>query len=118
MNCKLKVLNEFSGQQINIPNRAILEQMGEYFVYLINNDTIKQRRVELGPNEGEFVVVKKGLSPGDKIVLEGIQKVHEGSVIVASDAMNNNKGSNGNPSGTRGDKGKADKGKVDRGKGN
>ena len=85
MNCKLKVLNEFSGKQLNIPNRAILEQMGEYFVFLINNnDTIKQRRVELGPNEGEFVVVKKGLNPGDKIVLEGIQKVHEGSAVVAS----------------------------------
>jgi multidrug efflux pump subunit AcrA (membrane-fusion protein) len=54
-------------------------------VYLINNnDTIKQRRIELGPNEGEFVVVKKGLNPGDKIVLEGIQKVHEGSAVVAS----------------------------------
>ncbi len=118
MNCKLKVLNEFTGQQINIPNRAILEQMGEYFVFLINNnDTIKQRRVELGPNEGEFVVVKKGLSPGDKIVLEGIQKVHEGSAVVASDAMNNNKGNNSNASRTKGDQGKADTGKVERGKG-
>jgi RND family efflux transporter MFP subunit len=101
MNCNVKVLNENSGIQINIPVRAIVEQMGEYFVYQIdNNSIVKQKRIELGPTQGEFVVVKTGLNPGDKIVLEGIQKVHEGSSVVVSDAMNKDKGDhvNGSPS--------------------
>jgi hypothetical protein len=58
--------------------------MGEYFVYLINEkDTVKQRRIEVGPAQGEFVVVRSGLNPGDKIVLEGLQKVHPGSFVSA-----------------------------------
>jgi membrane fusion protein (multidrug efflux system) len=84
MNCKISVLNENSGMQVNIPARAIVEQMGEYFVYLIDNNVVKQKRIELGPNHGELVVVKSGLNPGETIVLEGLQKVHEGSAVIAS----------------------------------
>jgi membrane fusion protein (multidrug efflux system) len=84
MNCKINVLNENSGMQVNIPARAIVEQMGEYFVYLIDNNVVKQKRIEPGPNHGELVVVKSGLNPGETIVLEGIQKVHEGSAVTAS----------------------------------
>jgi membrane fusion protein (multidrug efflux system) len=84
MNCKINVLNENSGMQVNIPARAIVEQMGEYFVYLIDNNVVKQKRIELGPNHGDLVVVKSGLNPGETIVLEGIQKVREGSAVTAS----------------------------------
>jgi membrane fusion protein (multidrug efflux system) len=88
MNCNIKVLNENSGTQINIPLRAIVEQMGEYFVYLIDNNVVKQTRIELGPNHGDQVMVKSGLNPGAKIVLEGIQKVREGSAVIASETGN------------------------------
>ena len=87
MNCKIKVLNKDSGSQIYVPFRAIVEQMSEYFVYLIDKNTVKQKRIELGPNLGEMVVIKRGLKPGDTIVLEGIQKVHEGSTIVPTDSI-------------------------------
>lgn len=87
MNCRINVLNEDSGMDVNIPAKAIIEQMGEYFVYLIENNVVKQKRVNLGPNHGEMVVVKSGLSPGETIVLEGIQKVREGSTVVVSGAV-------------------------------
>ncbi len=87
VNCIVKVLNDNSGNQIEIPFRAMVEQMGEYFVYQINNgDTVKQRRISIGPTHGEFVIVKSGLNPGDKIVVDGIQKIHQGSVVAESDA--------------------------------
>jgi membrane fusion protein (multidrug efflux system) len=87
MNCKIKVLNKDSGSQIYVPFRAIIEQMSEYFVYLIDKNTVRQKRIELGPNLGEIVVIKLGLNPGDRIVLEGIQKVHEGSTIIPADSI-------------------------------
>ncbi len=93
MNCKIKVLNENSGLQINIPVRAIVEQMSEFFVYVIDGNIVKQRRIEMGPIHGEFVVVKTGLASGDKIVLEGSQKVHEGTSIVATEFVSK-KGTN------------------------
>jgi RND family efflux transporter MFP subunit len=91
MNCKIKILNNNSGMVISIPVRAVAEQMSEYFVYLIdNNNVVKQKRIDLGPIHGENAIIKKGLTPGDKIVLEGIQKVHEGSIVVLTDSNKGN----------------------------
>lgn len=91
INCVVKVLNEYSGKQINIPYRAVVEQMGEYFVYLISaNDTVKQKKVQVGPAQGQSIIVKSGLNPGDRIVLEGIQKIHQGSVVDTAKNPNTN----------------------------
>ena len=87
MNCKIEVLNKSAGIQIVIPARAIIEQMSEYMVYLINNGKAEQKRITPGPNLGEFIVVKTGLNPGDKIVLEGIQKVLEGASVMMTDSV-------------------------------
>jgi len=81
MNCRVKVLGGNSGEQLVIPYKSVIEQMGEYFVYMIDSMKVKQVKIELGSNLGDMIVVNKGLRPGDKIVLEGIQKVHHGSVV-------------------------------------
>ena len=81
MNCKVKVLSGNSGTQTVIPYKAVIEQMGEYFVYAIDSMKVKQIKIEPGSNLGEYIVVKKGLNPGDKIVLDGLQKVHNGSMV-------------------------------------
>jgi membrane fusion protein (multidrug efflux system) len=86
LNCKIKVLNENSGIQTLIPFKALIEQMSEFFVYQIKNNTVRQRKIEPGPNQGGNVIIKAGLIPGDTIVLEGIQKVREGSKVVLSDS--------------------------------
>lgn len=81
MNCKVNVLNGNSGAQIIIPYKSVIEQMGEYFVYAIDSMKVKQVKIEPGLNLGEYIVVKQGVKAGDKIVLDGLQKVHQGSII-------------------------------------
>jgi membrane fusion protein, multidrug efflux system len=81
MNCRVKVLSGNSGTQIIIPFKSVIEQMGEYFVYAIDSMKVKQVKIEPGSNLGEYIVVKQGVKPGDKIVLDGLQKVHQGSIV-------------------------------------
>jgi RND family efflux transporter MFP subunit len=81
MNCRVKVLGGNSGEQLVIPFKAVIEQMGEYFVYLIDSMKVRQVRISPGSNLGEQIVVTHGVKPGDKIVLEGLQKVHNGSMV-------------------------------------
>jgi membrane fusion protein (multidrug efflux system) len=88
MNCKLKVLNQDSGSKVIIPTRATIEQMGEFLVYLIENNKVTQRRIVPGANLGKYLIVREGLNPGDRIVLEGIQKVRDGSVVSIGDTLN------------------------------
>jgi membrane fusion protein (multidrug efflux system) len=81
MNCNAQVLNQNSGKQIVIPYKAVLEQMSEYFVYRIDSMKAKQTKVSLGPKIDGNVIVKQGLKPGDQIVTEGIQRLHDGAPV-------------------------------------
>jgi membrane fusion protein (multidrug efflux system) len=81
MNCKINVLGGNSGEQLVIPYKAVIEQMGEFFVYLIDSMKVKQVKIIPGSNLGDQIVVRQGVKPGDKIVLEGLQKVHNGSMV-------------------------------------
>jgi multidrug efflux system membrane fusion protein len=58
------------------------------FVYLINADsTVSVRPVKLGVTDGEHVEVLSGLQPGDRIVIDGADKLRDGAKInVRSEA--------------------------------
>lgn len=81
MSCVVKVLNNQSGERIIIPYKAVTEQMGEYFVFVSQDTIAKQRKVTLGPQVGQGVVVLDGLEPGDKVITSGQQRLRDGGKI-------------------------------------
>jgi membrane fusion protein (multidrug efflux system) len=81
MSCKVLVLNANPGKQILIPFKAVMEQLSEYFVYTIKNNNVKQVKVTIGHRVSTDVIVLKGLNGDEEIVVDGIQKVHDGSEI-------------------------------------
>ncbi len=88
MTVNIQVLNEDIGAQVMIPYRAVTEQMGEYFVYVVQSDnTVKQQNVILGTQVGDDIVVRSGVTEGTKIVLTGIQKLREGAQITEQTAI-------------------------------
>jgi membrane fusion protein, multidrug efflux system len=82
MSCKVLVLNANAGQQILIPFQAVMEQLGEYFVFVIKDKNVKQVKVLLGPRVASDVIVLQGLKKDETIVVDGIQKLHDGSEIL------------------------------------
>jgi membrane fusion protein, multidrug efflux system len=52
------------------------------FVYLINaENTVSVRPVQLGVTDGDRVEVRSGLAPGDRIVIDGADKLREGAKV-------------------------------------
>jgi RND family efflux transporter MFP subunit len=82
MSCKVLVMNADSGQQLLIPFKAVMEQLGEYFVFTVKDKNVKQVKISLGPRVTLDVIVLKGLTSDDTIVVDGIQKLHDGSEII------------------------------------
>jgi RND family efflux transporter MFP subunit len=82
MSCVLNVLNEDSGNRVQIPFKAITEQMGEFFVFIAHDSIAKQNKVILGPRVGMNVVVMKGLQAGDKVITDGFQRLRDGGKIT------------------------------------
>lgn len=82
MSCKVLVLNADAGQQLLIPFKAVMEQLGEYFVFTVKDKNVKQVKVSLGPRVASDVIILKGLTRDETIVVDGIQKLHDGSEII------------------------------------
>ena len=81
MSCNVKVRNENPTPQIIIPYKAVTEQLGDYFVYVVKGDKVSQQKIAPGNHIGTDLFVKDGLKEHDVIVVEGVQKLHEGSQI-------------------------------------
>ena len=59
------------------------------FVYLINADsTVSVRPVKLGVTDGERVEVLSGLTPGERIVIDGADKLRDGAKVVVRSENN------------------------------
>ena len=114
MSTTVRVHNQETTPQLVIPNKAVVEQMGEYFVF-IDKDTLvaphaaegqkkegakeekeekegkeqkvpahmaMEKKVLLGQTIGPNVIVKEGLNEGDRVVIDGVQSLHDGSRIA------------------------------------
>lgn len=82
MNGTVRVRNSSSAQSVIIPYKAVTEQLGEYFVYVPgDSNKVSQRKVVLGEPIGADIIVRSGLKPGERIAVQGVQKLREGVVV-------------------------------------
>jgi len=82
MDCNVLVMHNSKNPEIIIPFKAVTEQMGEYFVFLVQNNLAKQVKISLGHRIGADVVIREGLKSGDVIVVDGIGKLRDGAEIT------------------------------------
>ena len=69
---------------LEVPQQAVTELQGKSFVWTVDaQNKVSQRSIELGEEVGENVVIKKGLNAGERIVVEGLQKIRDGVVVQA-----------------------------------
>jgi membrane fusion protein (multidrug efflux system) len=65
-----------------IPERAVSELQGKNFVWVIDSDNkASQRTVKLGDSIGSNALILDGLKPGERVVLEGVQKLKAGMAV-------------------------------------
>jgi membrane fusion protein (multidrug efflux system) len=67
---------------ILIPERSVAQLQGKSFVWVVTADNkATQRAVTVGGQVGESFLIQEGLKAGERIVVEGLQKVREGEVV-------------------------------------
>jgi RND family efflux transporter MFP subunit len=84
---KVRAATQVADGALLIPQRAVVDLQGTFQVYVLNaDDTVTVRDVTPGPRTGSDWVISKGLSPGEKVVVEGVQKVRTGMAVIAKPA--------------------------------
>jgi membrane fusion protein (multidrug efflux system) len=84
LSCTIRVENNGNEKKILIPYKAIVEQMGEYFVYVVKDSIVTQSKVQLGTRINENIIVNEGLQTGMYIASEGVQKLRDGARVKVS----------------------------------
>src|SRR5712672_2997675 len=65
-----------------IPRAAVLsDQQGDYVFVVGPDNKAEQRRIQLGQSTPTVASVISGLSPGDKVIVEGLQRVRPGQPV-------------------------------------
>lgn len=69
-----------------VPTAAVQRGAPGTYVYLLQPDgTVALRRIETGPVDGERIVVVRGLAPGDRVVIDGVDNLRDGARVEAID---------------------------------
>jgi multidrug efflux system membrane fusion protein len=69
-----------------VPNAAVQRGNQGTFVYVVNSDnTVAVRVVKLGVVQGEVVAVENGISPGERVVTDGADRLREGARVQIAD---------------------------------
>lgn len=85
MTTVVRVLNRQNKKAVLIPYKAVTEQLGEFFVYVVSDSgTVNQRKLKLSRQIGQNIMVAEGLSAGEKIAVEGVQNLREGAKIAVA----------------------------------
>jgi RND family efflux transporter MFP subunit len=67
-----------------IEDRAIGTDQDKRYVYVVKADsTIDYRVIEIGPLDNGLRVATNGIAPGDRVVVDGLQRVRPGLKVVA-----------------------------------
>ena len=70
------LLSKYTDNVIAIPETALTEEQGAYFVYLqLEKDSYKKQEVTLGDDNGEEVQIISGIKPGDRVVTKGAYQI-------------------------------------------
>jgi membrane fusion protein (multidrug efflux system) len=71
---------------IIIPQKCVVELQGQYSVFVVNSENkVESRQIVAANKSGDYWVISEGLKAGEKIIIDGIQKVRNGSAVEATE---------------------------------
>jgi membrane fusion protein (multidrug efflux system) len=80
---RVRAITQTKKDAILLPQRAVMELQGNYQVGLVSSDNkVEIRPITVGERVGNRWVIDQGLQPGERVVVEGLQKVRAGMTVA------------------------------------
>jgi membrane fusion protein (multidrug efflux system) len=81
---RARILSDNLKDAVVVPQRAVAEVQGSFQLGVVGADGKAEiRPVKVGPKSGSDWVITSGLNPGEKVIVEGLQKVRTGAPVNA-----------------------------------
>ena len=83
---KVRFVADMKKGAMVVPQEAVMELQGNYQVAVVDqNNKVSIRPVKMGERIDALWEVTEGLKPGDKVVVQGLQKAREGSTVAVKE---------------------------------
>ncbi len=85
---KVRVLLDVRENAIDVPTKSLIIEKNGVYIYVMRPDsTVEKRFVQVGPETGNNTIIERGLSQGERIVVEGFHKLNHGMKVAPSDSV-------------------------------
>lgn len=79
---RVRAVTEERRDALLVPQRSVSEVQGIYQVGVVGADNkVAIRAVKPGPQFGDMWVIDSGLQPGDKVIVDGLQRIRDGMIV-------------------------------------
>lgn len=83
---RVRLAASTSAEMLTVPIQAIQRDVtGDFVMVVDDQDVVEKRRVTVARNAGQEAVVTEGLSAGERVITEGMNKVREGITVDAAE---------------------------------
>jgi membrane fusion protein (multidrug efflux system) len=90
---RVRIPTALAKNALLVPQRAVMETQGSYQVAVVTPDNKASiRPVTVGERVGDMWIIKNGVQPSEQVIVEGFQKVREGSPVVPKPFQSSNEG--------------------------
>ena len=81
MVAKVKIANSTKGYALVLPQQAIMVSGQDKFVWVVKGGKAERRSITTGDITNEGVIIESGLSKGESVIVEGQEKVSNGTSV-------------------------------------
>jgi membrane fusion protein (multidrug efflux system) len=83
---RLRSIVDTKENAILVPQKAVQELQATFSVSVVGQDNkVATRKVEVGEKTGTLWIIKSGVNVGERVVVEGVQKVRDGMTVQVSE---------------------------------
>ena len=83
----MRVKFDLANGALLVPQKAVTELQGNYQVAVVDAENkVHIQPVRVGERSGTLWIVQEGLKPGERVIVEGLQKVREGTLVNTTNA--------------------------------
>ena len=80
---RVRAVTKVREKALLVPQRAVTELQGNYQVAVVTEgDKVEVRPVKVGERTGNLWIIERGLNPGERVIVEGLQKVKAGMTVA------------------------------------
>jgi len=70
-----------SAQVLTVPQAAVIQKQGIYYIFTAENNKAVRRQVEIGDIVAGMIQIKSGLKAGDKVIVSSVNQLKDGQAV-------------------------------------